>query len=79
MGEKVEDDVMVRIALNAVTEEWETFVQSVLGRVDLLDSGNLWAILHQEELRRFIKKQYNTWSSKVKKEDEDDVALASKR
>ena len=26
MGAKVEDDVMVRIALNAVIEDWETFV-----------------------------------------------------
>ena len=33
---KVEDDVMVMTAPNAVTEEWETFVQSVLGRADLL-------------------------------------------
>ena len=32
MGVKVEDDVMVRTALNAVTNEWETFVQSILGR-----------------------------------------------
>ena len=32
MGVKVEDDVMVRVALNAVTDEWETFVQSILGR-----------------------------------------------
>ena len=28
-GAKVEDDVMVRTALNAVTDEWETFVQSI--------------------------------------------------
>ena len=35
MGVKMEDDVMVRTALNAVTEEWETFFQSLLGRVDL--------------------------------------------
>ena len=32
---KVEDDVMARTALNAVTKDWETFVQSILGRVDL--------------------------------------------
>ena len=35
MGVKVEDDVMVRTALNAVTKDWETFVQSILGRADL--------------------------------------------
>ena len=44
---KVEDYVMVKTALNAVTDEWETFVQSILGRADLLDWDNLWAILCQ--------------------------------
>ena len=39
----------------------------------------MWAILHQEELRRFTKRQYSTRSSKVKKEEEEDAALASKR
>ena len=78
-GAKVEDDVMVRTALNAVTDEWETFVQSILGRADLLDWGSLWAILRQEELRRITKKQYSSGLSKVKKEDDEDAALASKR
>ena len=55
-GAKVEEDVMVRTALNAVMDEWETFVQSILGRVDLPDWDNLWAILRQEELRKFTKK-----------------------
>lgn len=35
MGAKVEGDVMVSTALNAVTEDWETFFQSILGRADL--------------------------------------------
>ena len=35
MGVKVEDDVMVRTILNVVSDEWETFVQSILGRQDL--------------------------------------------
>ena len=35
MRVKVDDDVMVRTALNVVTEDWETFVQILLGRVDL--------------------------------------------
>ena len=56
-GAKEEDDVMVRISLNAVTDEWETFVQSILGRAYLPDWENLWSILRQEELRRFTKKQ----------------------
>ena len=41
-GAKVEDDVMVRHALNAVTDECETFVQSILGRADLPDWDSLW-------------------------------------
>lgn len=35
MGVKVEDDVMVRTALNLVTKDWETFFESILGRADL--------------------------------------------
>ena len=55
-GAIVDDAVIVRTALNVVTDEWETFVQSILGRVDLPDWDNLWSILWQEELRRFTKK-----------------------
>ena len=64
MGAKVEDDVIVRTALNAVTDEWETFVQSILGRADLPDWDSLWGILRQEELSRFTKKQYRSGSRK---------------
>ena len=78
-GAMVDDAVIVRTAFNAVTDEWETFFQSILGRADLLDWDSLWSILRQEELRRFTKKQYSSRSSKVKKEDEEDAALASKR
>ena len=35
MGVKVEDDVMVRTALKVITEDWENFVQSILGKADL--------------------------------------------
>ena len=76
---KVEDDVMVRTALNAVTNEWETFVQSILGRADLPDWDSLWSILQQEELRRFTKRQHNLGLSKVKKEYEEDAGLALKK
>ena len=79
MGAKVEDDVMVRTALNAVTEDWETFVQSILGRANLPNWDNMWAILRQEELCRFTKRQYSMGSSKVKKEEDEDAALASNR
>ena len=79
MGAKVEDELMVRTSLNSVTDEWETFVQSILGRTDLPDWDNLWENLRQEELRRITKKQYSSGLIKVKKEDVKDAALASKR
>ena len=71
--------MIVKTAINAVTNEWETFVQSILGRADLLDWDNLWSILRQEELCRLTKMQHNSALSKVKKEDEEDAALASKK
>ena len=75
----IDDAVIVRIALNAVMDEWETFVQSILGRANLPDWDSLWSILRQEELRRFTKRQHSPVLSKVKKGDEEDVALASKK
>ena len=54
-GAAVDDDVIVRIALNAVTNEWKTFVQSILGRANLPDWDILWSILRQKELRRFTR------------------------
>ena len=35
--------------------------------------------MHQEEIHRITKKQYISKSRKVKKEDEEDATLASKR
>ena len=40
---------------------------------------SLWSILRQQELRRFTKKQHNPALSKVKKEEEEDATLASKK
>ena len=45
MGVKVDDDVMVRTALNVVTEDWEFFFQSLLGKVNLPNWDNIWAIM----------------------------------
>ena len=78
-GATVDDAVIVRTALNAVTDEWETFVQSILGRADLPDWDSLWSILRQEELRRFTKKKQSPALSKVKKEEEEDATMASKK
>lgn len=38
-------EFMVRTALNAITEDWETFVQSILGRVTLLSWEEMWEAL----------------------------------
>jgi len=40
---------MVRTALNAISEEWEKFVQSILGRATLPGWEEMWGTLHQEE------------------------------
>ena len=74
----MEDDIMARTALNAVTDDWETFVQSILGRQDLPSYDIMWAILRQEEICRMTKSQTSIGSSKVK-EEEEDAALASKK
>ena len=46
---------MVRTDLNAVSEDWEVFVQSILGRSALPDSEEMWVALRQEEIRRLSK------------------------
>ena len=68
---------MVRIALNAVFEEWDTFVQSILGRATLPSWEEMWAALRREELRRSTKAGSSSKGVRIKKEEEDDVALAS--
>ena len=79
MGATPDEGLLVRTALNAVSEEWETFVQSILGRATLPSRADMWAILHQEEIRRITKKQnINGGAVRVKKEEEDDATLASK-
>ena len=77
MGATSDDGLMVRIALNVVTNEWETFVQSILGKAALPSWVDMWAILWQEEIRRFTKRQSSNNRVKVKKE-EDDATLEYK-
>lgn len=48
-------ELMVRTALNAVSEDWEVFVKSILGRATLLDWEEMWAALRQEEIRTLSK------------------------
>ena len=67
----------MRTALNTVSEEWETFVQSILGRANLPDWEELWATLHQEELRWLSKTGSSSKGVWIKKEEEEDATLAS--
>lgn len=64
---------MVRTALNAVTEDWETFVQSILGRASLPSWEEMWASLRQEEIKRLTKAGSSSKGIRVKKEKEEDA------
>ena len=68
---------MVRTALNAVSENWEVFVQSILGKTNLADWEELWATLRQEEIRRVSKVGSSRKGVRIKKEEKEDVALTS--
>ena len=77
MGATPDEGLLVRTALNAVSEEWETFVQGILGRATLPNWDDMWATLRQEEIRRLTKAGNTSSGIKIKKEEED-AALAFK-
>ena len=52
-------------------------VQNILGRVTLPDWVEMCAALHQEEIRRLSKVRSSSKGIRIKKEEEEDVALAS--
>lgn len=55
IGATLDQDLIVRTALNVVSKEWEVFVQSILGKGTLLPWDEMWASLRQEEIRRQSK------------------------
>ena len=63
--------------MNAVSEDWETFVQNILGRKSLPDWEELWVALCQEESRRLTKAGSSGKGVRMKKKEEEDAALAS--
>ena len=77
MGSTPGPKFMVRTALNAVSKEWETFVQSILGRENLPDWEELWVDLRQEEIKWLTKARSSGKGAWFKKEEEEDAALAS--
>lgn len=76
IGATSDQKLMVRISLNAVSEDWEVFVQSILGRAALLDWEEMWAALRQEEIKRLSKAGSSDKGIKIK-EEEEDASLAS--
>jgi len=77
IGATPDQELMVRTALNAVSEDWEVFVQSILGRATLPYWEETWAALRQEEIRRLSKAGSSGKGIRIKKEEEEDVALTS--
>ena len=65
-------ELMVRTTLNVVSEDWEVFVQSILGRGTLPPWDEMWVALRQEEIRRQSKmgsSSSNSKGIKVKQEE----------
>jgi len=76
IGATQDQEFMVRTALNAVSEDWETFVQSILGTANLLGWEEMWASLRQENIRRLTKVGSSSKGGRIKKEEEEDVAAS---
>ena len=82
-GHTPQDLELVRLDLNFVLDEWQIFVQSILGRATLLNWDKMWAALKQEEPRRDLLQvkldgSSNDNGSKPKLEEEDNTTVASK-
>ena len=71
---------MVRTTLSGVSDEWQVFIQSILGRERLPSWEEMWEALQQEELRRDLVKVNlngnNESSTKTKEEEEMSDAAA---
>ena len=73
--------LMVRMALNSISGEWQVFVQSILGREKLSNWEGMWAALQQEEMRQDLVKcklDSSSSSGTKPKEEEENATLASK-
>ena len=45
VGSTHQGSEMVKVALNSILEEWQVFVQSILGRAALLNYESMWATI----------------------------------
>ena len=77
IGVTLDQELMVRIVMNTVSEDWEVFVQSIVGKVTLPYWEEMWAALCQEEIRRLRKVGSNDKGIRIKKDEEVDATLAS--
>jgi len=81
-GHTPQDFELIRLALNFVLDEWQAFVQIILGIAALPNWDEMWAALKQEELRRDlvkVKLDGSNNKNELKPKEEDNAALASKR
>ena len=81
VGSTPQSTAMVRTALNGVSDEWQVFVQSILGRERLPSWEEMWVALQLEEFRRDLVKvnlNGNSGSGAKIKEEEENTTLASK-
>jgi len=75
VGATPDGEFMIKTALNAVTEDRETFVQSIFGRASLPSWEEMWAALWQEEIRRLTKAGSSNKGVRIKEEEEEDATL----
>lgn len=79
IGEAHQPTELVWLTLNNVSDDWQVFVQSILGRDTLLKWDKMWSDLQQLELRRALfKSTINGNNNKGLKGEEENIALASK-
>ena len=84
VGSTPQPTEMVRLALNSFSEEWQVFVQSILGREILPDWEGMWVALRQEVMKRdLVKCKLDSSSSssgtKPKEEDENEAPASKGR
>ena len=77
IGATRDPELMLRTTLNAVSEDWEVFIQSILGMATLPNWEETWAALCQEEIKGVTKTGISSKGTRIKKEEEVDVVLAS--
>jgi hypothetical protein len=58
IGDTLDEDELIMIALNDLTRPWDAFIQTICARKEKLQFDNLWEEFVQEEARVANQKQY---------------------